>query len=236
MRLRTVIPLAAVLGLTGCNGPLSQLDPEVVRPEAVLDFGTLYKDNCSGCHGADGRGGAANALRSPVYLAIADDFTIRNVTSRGVRGTQMPPFAQSMGGMLTDKQIDAIVRGIRAWARPDAQRDASLPAYSVPEPGDPKSGAEVYTTFCSSCHGPDGRGGKKGSSITNGSYLALVSDQYLRTIVIAGRPELGAPDWRGNVQGRPMSAQEIADVVAWLASRRSPYPGQPYAAAQQLKP
>ena len=43
MKLRTVIPLAAVLGLTGCNGPLSQLDPEVVRPEAVLDFGTVYK-------------------------------------------------------------------------------------------------------------------------------------------------------------------------------------------------
>ena len=33
-------------------------------------------------------------------------------------------------------------------------------------------------------------------------FLALVSDQGLRTIVIAGRPELGAPDWRGNVPGK----------------------------------
>ena len=71
---------------------------------------------------------------------------------------------------------------------------------------------------------PMASGGPKGSAITNDSFLALVSDQGLRTIVIAGRPELGAPDWRGNVRGKPMSDQEVTDVVAWLAvtPRRSP--------------
>jgi hypothetical protein len=62
----------------------------------------------------------------------------------------------------------------------------------------------------------------------NGSYLALVSDQDLRTVVIAGRPELGAPDWRSDIPGRPMSAQEITDVVAWLSAQRRKSPGQPY--------
>ena len=62
----------------------------------------------------------------------------------------------------------------------------------------------------------------------DGSYLALVSDQYLRTIVICGRPDLDAPDWRGNVQGRPMTAQEVSDVVAWLVAQRPQFPGQPY--------
>jgi len=74
----------------------------------------------------------------------------------------------------------------------------------------------------------DGRGGNKASSIVDTAYLALVSDQELRTIVIAGRPELGAPDWRGDVEGRPMSAEEISDVVAWLSSHRAQFPGQPY--------
>jgi mono/diheme cytochrome c family protein len=207
----------------------------VPRPEEVLDFATLYKQNCSGCHGDDGKGGAAIALRDAVYLAIADDSTIRTVASRGVRGTAMPPFAQSMGGELTDKQIDVIVHGIRAWASPDAVRNANLPAYSAAAPGEPKRGGEVYSTFCSSCHGPDGKGAKGGSSIANGSYLALVSDQYLRTLVIAGRRELGAPDWRADVQGRPMSEQEIGDVVAWLASQRPQFPGQPYAESQESK-
>ncbi len=46
--------------------------------------------------------------------------------------------------------------------------------------------------------------------------------------MITGRPELGAPDWRGDVSGKPMSDQEVTDVVAWLASRRIQNPGQPY--------
>jgi cytochrome c oxidase cbb3-type subunit III len=102
-----------------------------------------------------------------------------------------------------------------------------LPSYAAQAAGDPQRGANAYQTYCSSCHGQDGRGGKA-SSIVDGSYLALVSNQQLRTIVIAGRPELGAPDWRGNVEGRPMSPQEITDVVAWLASKRTAIPGAPY--------
>jgi len=236
--LRFVFLLAGILALTACNdlpgrpGPR----PEVVRPDEVLDFNVLYKENCSGCHGADGKGGASIALSNPVYLALADDSVLRSVTAGGVHGTGMPAFAQSNGGSLTDKQIDVIVGGIRAWARPDAQRDANLPAYSAPAPGDAQRGADVYKTFCSSCHGADGQGTKAGSSIVDGSYLALVSDQYLRTIVIAGRPELGAPDWRSDVQGRPMAGQDIADVVAWLVAQRPPYPGQPYATLQARQP
>jgi mono/diheme cytochrome c family protein len=83
----------------------------------------------------------------------------------------------------------------------------------------------VYGTYCSSCHGQNGRGGTKASSIVDGSYLALVSDQQLRTIVIVGRPSLGAPDYRSNVPGHPMSAQDISDVVAWLAAQRPQLPG-----------
>jgi hypothetical protein len=54
----------------------------------------------------------------------------------------------------------------------------------------------------------------------DGSYLALVSDQGLRTTVIAGRPDLGAPDWRGNVRGSAMTSQDVSDVVAWLSAQR----------------
>jgi cytochrome c oxidase cbb3-type subunit 3 len=94
----------------------------------------------------------------------------------------------------------------------------------------------AFGTYCASCHGSEGHGGSKGSAISNDSFLALVSDQGLRTIVITGRPELGAPDWRGNVPGKPMSEQEITDVVAWLASRRVQSPGQPYSASNDAQP
>ena len=157
---------------------------------------------------------------------------MRAVVANGVRGTSMPAFAQAAGGMLTDKQIDALVGGMRArWRRPGILDGANPPSYAAMSAGNAQRGELAYATYCESCHGPGGSGGPKGSAIANHAFLALVSDQGLRTIVITGRPELGAPDWRGNIPGRPVSAQEVTDVVAWLASRRVASPGQPYAAS-----
>ena len=225
-----IFALFGMIACIGCNSAPGRPGPdsEVIPPDQIMEFNVLYASNCSGCHGANGKGGAAVSLSDPVFLAIADDTVIRRVATNGVPGTSMPAFARSTGGMLTDKQIDAIVSGLRSWAKPDALRGVSPPPYAGQPAGNPHHGADVYATYCSACHGPDGKGGEKASSIVSGSYLALVSDQDLRTNVIVGRPELGAPDWRGDVPGRPMSAQEISDVVAWLAARRLQFPGQPY--------
>jgi cytochrome c oxidase cbb3-type subunit III len=228
-----VATLAAILA-SGCGTPHGQpsKSSEVLAPNEVLEFGTLYAENCAGCHGAEGRGGAAIALANPVYLAIADDAAIHKVIANGVRGTAMPPFAESAGGMLTDAQIDVIAKGIRSrWSQQGILDTATVPSYAPKAAGDTQRGEVAYKTYCESCHGPGGSGGRKGSAITNDSFLALVSDQGLRTIVITGRPELGAPDWRGNVPGSPMSNQEVTDVVAWLASHRVSNPGQPYSAS-----
>jgi cytochrome c oxidase cbb3-type subunit III len=229
----TLTALAAIV-LSGCgvqHGKPTN-DSEVLAPNEVLEFGTLYAQNCAGCHGAEGRGGAALALANPVYLAIADDAAIRKVVANGVRGTQMPAFAESAGGMLTDAQIGVITKEIRSrWSKQGILDTAIAPSYAAKSSGAAKRGEVAYKTYCESCHGPGGVGGHKGSAITDDSFLALVSDQGLRTIVITGRPELGAPDWRGNVPGRPMPDQEVTDVVAWLASRRAQNPGQPYSAS-----
>jgi mono/diheme cytochrome c family protein len=217
--------------LSGCGSPHGQplKGSEALAPNEILDFETLYAENCAGCHGAEGRGGAAIALANPVYLAIADDAAMRKVIANGVRGTAMPAFAESACGMLTDKQIDVITTQIRSrLSRPANVDAANLPSYAPKSAGNVSQGEAAYKTYCESCHGPNGRGGPKGSAITDDSFLALISDQELRTIVISGRPELGAPDWRANVPGKPMSDQEITDVVAWLTSRRVQNPGQPY--------
>jgi mono/diheme cytochrome c family protein len=208
-------------------------DSETPAPDEILDFTVLYTENCAGCHGADGRGGAAIALANPVYLAIAGESAMRKVTADGVRGTSMPAFAQSAGGMLTNKQIDVITAQILArWGHPGILNGVEAPSYAAKSAGNAMRGELAYKSFCESCHGAEGRGGKKGSAITDGAFLTLVSDQGLRTVVITGRPELNAPDWRGNVPGKPMSEQEVTDVVAWLASKRAQNPAQRYPAAQ----
>jgi hypothetical protein len=56
----------------------------------------------------------------------------------------------------------------------------------------------------------------------------LISDQSLRSITIAGRPDGGMPDWRADAAGQAMTDQQITDIVAWLASKRIVNPGQPY--------
>jgi len=224
MRQRAIFLALSLAALTACGTRAGEsgrpVEPAVIPPNKIMDFNLLYASNCSGCHGADGKGGAAIGLGDPVYLAIADDAAITRVTSKGVVGTSMPAFAQHSGGMLTDDQIAVIVHGMRSrWAKPDALGNAAAPAYAALDPADAKRGFAVYGTYCSSCHGPDGHGGKA-SSIVDPSYLALVSDQGLRTTVIVGRPELGAPDWRNDIPGKAMSSEEISDVVAWLAAQR----------------
>src|SRR6202171_6368354 len=222
--------MLALAACSGCNGSPGRpkSDSEIIPPSQIMGFRLLYSQNCAGCHGANGKGGAAIALANPVFLAIADDGVIRRTAANGVPGTAMPACAQSAGATLSDKQIDVLVSGIRSWAKSDILNNVIPPPYSSETPGDPKRGAEAYRTYCSSCHGVDGRGGNKASSVVAGGYLALVRGPELRSIGIAGRPELGAPDWRGDVEGRPMSAEEISDVVAWLSSHRTKFPGQPY--------
>jgi cytochrome c oxidase cbb3-type subunit III len=227
---RRAVFLAASLAVTTACGPRDRVESAAIPPNKIMDFRFLYARNCAGCHGLEGKGGLAIGLGDPVYLAIADDSTIRRVTADGVPGTTMPAFAKLSGGMLTDDQVNVIIGGIRSnWAKPDALRDANPPPYAAQNPGDPKRGAATYAVYCSSCHGADGRGGKRASSIVDGSFLALVSDQNLRTTVIVGKPGWGAPDWRSDIPGKPMSPEDVSDVVAWLVAQRP----QPYSTALQ---
>jgi cytochrome c oxidase cbb3-type subunit 3 len=231
--LPAVAVLAGLMMLAACstsNGE-PQTNSESVAPSQVLDFDTLYAQNCAGCHGAQGRGGASISLANPVYLTIVDETKMRTIVANGVRRTSMPAFAQLAGGMLTEQQIEVITSGIFSrWGHKQVLDGANPPSYAAKAAGNVDHGQLVFATYCAFCHGSEGGGTPKGSAITNDSFLALVSDQGLRTVVITGRPELGAPDWRGNVPGRPMTDQEITDVVAWLASRRAQNPGQPYSA------
>jgi len=243
MRLRIAhcqlpICLIALVFLTGCNVRLPGKPSEAERwraPEDVTDFKELYTTNCAGCHGIDGKRGAARSLNDPLYMAFVPDDALRQVVSQGQPGTNMPAFSQKSGGVLTDRQIELIVSGMRAsWSKPDDFKGIPIPTYrasatptngpvfnhvSADATGSVNAGASAYQTYCASCHGPNGTGGSAGS-IVDPNFLNLVSDQGLRTTVVVGRSDLGKPDWRSNLAGHPMSPQEIDAVVAWLAAQR----------------
>jgi cytochrome c oxidase cbb3-type subunit 3 len=223
----------------GCNARLPGKPTEAERwraPADVSDFTELYTQNCAGCHGSDGKLGAARSLNDSLYLSFIPDDALKQVISQGRNGTNMPAFSQQAGGALTDRQIALLISGMRvSWSKPEAFKGVEIPAYSASETvtgkasdgsivnastsGDAPSGARAYQTYCARCHGPNGAGGSAGS-IVDPNLLNLVSDQGLRTTVVVGRSDLGKPDWRSNLPDHPMSPQDIDAVVAWLASQR----------------
>jgi cytochrome c oxidase cbb3-type subunit III len=217
-----LLMLVSCLTVLGC-GPLPgrpKPGPEVPRPDSVVDFATLYRQNCSACHGAQGMNGPSYPLANPNYQALVDEQVLHHVVGEGKPGTLMPAFSVSAGGSLTDRQVDALVNGMRAaWYKAGTLEGANPPPYRSARPADAAHGQQVYSTYCASCHGA-GTGKSKAGSIIDPAFLALLSDQALRTIVIAGRPDIGQPDWHSVLPGHPMSDQEVTDVVAWLSSQR----------------
>jgi cytochrome c oxidase cbb3-type subunit III len=217
------VALAVALGCDQLPGK-PDLSDQPRRPQDVVDFGQLFKQNCSGCHGAAGKLGPAPPLNDPVFQAIVTEKELRRVIRDGRPGTPMTAFALAKGGTLTDTQIDRLVKGIQdsssvpGWGPPSVGKD--LPPYGVGDigTGNVENGKKVFARACATCHGVNGEGGKKGA-VVEPAYLALTSDQALRRIIITGRPDLGMPNYAGHAGGK-LSSQEIQDVTAWLASKR----------------
>jgi mono/diheme cytochrome c family protein len=219
------IVLLAVTGCTRLPGAPKPGD-EVPRPDSVTNFATLYGQNCAGCHGDRGQNGASFDLSNPVYQSWVDDATLRKIIANGESGTQMPAFAKSAGGFLADAQVDALVHGMRASWQKSSSQAGTPPPYTTELKGDATHGQQVYQTACARCHQQPSR------NILSPTFLALVNDQTLRTLIVAGRPDIGQPDWQGDIPGHPLSDQEVTDVVAWLAAQRTQTPGQPYSHPQ----
>jgi mono/diheme cytochrome c family protein len=86
--------------------------------------------------------------------------------------------------------------------------------------GDASAGKAAYTAYCTRCHAAEAIDKTHiAGPIADANYLALISDQGLRTAILSGSPEEGMPDWRG-IAPKPLTDRQVTDIVAWLASLR----------------
>jgi cytochrome c oxidase cbb3-type subunit III len=218
MMKRAGVPFVAMALLSACHHTAA-VDVD------LNDFHFIYHQNCSGCHGDAGKGGPGRQLNDPVYLSLIPKDRLRGVIEKGRPGTAMPAFAQSLGGALSPEQVTSLVDGIeREWAKPVNFGGITPPPYSADAgTGSAVHGKELFDSSCAGCHGPAGRVGP----VTDASFLALVSDQWLRTSILAGQSGRGMPDWRALNRGKPLSGDDVTDLVAYLVSLRPANASQP---------
>ncbi len=230
--LALVALMAAGCDLPGKPNP----DDRPKVPDQILSFAPLFGQNCAGCHGADGVLGPAPPLNDALFLAIISDEELTKVIHDGRAGTPMPPFAQERGGELTDQQIKVLVDGLKSKWGDGEKAGQALPAYAITKvegvqsaPGSRERGQEVFARACAGCHGSMGKGevhqGELRDAINDPAFLALISDQALRRIIITGRPDLGMPTYaeqdRRPKDFQPLTSAEIDDLVALLADWRA---------------
>jgi mono/diheme cytochrome c family protein len=114
------------------------------------------------------------------------------------------------------------------WGLPGPAPGGAPPYPAGDRSGDAGRGRKVFARACANCHGEHGQGTKGGDSpvgaVNDPAFLALVSDQALRRLAITGRPDLGMPNFASdngrNPDFKPLTSEEITDLVALLASWR----------------
>jgi cytochrome c oxidase cbb3-type subunit 3/ubiquinol-cytochrome c reductase cytochrome c subunit len=187
-----------------------------------------YSQQCAACHGANGLHGAARPLADANYLASVGRASLISITTRGVPGGFCPGCGPGSLANWNAAAVASFVDGLLAsWGRGGKASDIPWSVQAAAA-GDASRGRAVYDALCQSCHGAASppRGATAGS-VTDPSYLKLITDQGLRSAVIFGRADMGMPAAGGPFPGqlgRALTGQEVSDVVAFLraaASQRS---------------
>ena len=190
MRYRAILGAGALAGLTLTTFALAQsprpaaaqLDPASVARGAVL-FDSL---SCSGCHGAQGLGGAANAAdltKSALAQTPDNGRTLAAFLQVGRPELGMPASRALSAQEAAD--LSAKIRSLAPPPAPPQQTAAAAARAALPAAlagqdlsiviGDPKIGKAYFNTAearCSTCHAvEDGK-------ISQASNLAHVATRY----------------------------------------------------------
>jgi mono/diheme cytochrome c family protein len=125
--------ISSMVVATGCDFP-GRPNPKdrPVPADQVLSFSALYGQNCAGCHGAEGKLGAAPPLNDGLFRVVVSKDELESIITDGRHTTLMPAFAKEKGGSLTATQIQVIVHEIKG-----------IPYKIVPKQEDELSSAQV---------------------------------------------------------------------------------------------
>jgi cytochrome c oxidase cbb3-type subunit 3 len=142
-------PQAAANSANAVTNPLAGNDA------AIKEGNSLFRGNCSPCHGMNAHGGGRGPdLTSGRWTHGSSDAEIFRTITQGVPGTQMP------ANGFEDSETWAIIAYLRTLT-PGTQKKSATH-------GDTAKGEEIFTTTgaCSTCHMVKGRGGLLGPDLS----------------------------------------------------------------------
>jgi len=189
--------------------------------DGTIELGArLYSENCSVCHGIDGKG-RVGANLDKNWPSIRPDLRVRSVIASGIPGSFMPAWSTEKGGPLSETEIDAITMYILSWQTEGPEVIYPTPTAMVREPieappgitGDPNRGAVLFDQDCAVCHGQDGRG-RIGATIAK-DWPSIRPDLLVKSTIERGVEGTAMPAWSQEFGG-PLSVEEIDNLVAYL--------------------
>lgn len=145
----------------------------IADPEAMKMAQRLFNNNCTVCHGSDGRGsyGFPN-LADDDWLYGGTIETIRQSITQGRKGA-MPAW----GSVIGEEGVDQVAEYV--FKLSGREHDVAKA----------EAGQGVFLTYCAACHGPDGAGMQVLGSpdLTDGAWLYGGSPTLVRHSIRAGR-------------------------------------------------
>lgn len=170
-------------------------------PEQIARGRTLYGISCTGCHGADLRGGdlgGPNLLRSQLSLSDQDGEMIVPVIQGSRQSGGMPAIDMSAADA---KAVAAYVRSILETIGRQGMPPGTGQAPPTILVGDANAGKVYFDSKCAACHSPSGD--------LQGIASRVTDPKLLQNTWVAG----GGRGGRGGAGGAAMSPARMVTVV-----------------------
>jgi cytochrome c oxidase cbb3-type subunit 3 len=151
IRLGLAVALCGALALRAQEKAVT--NPVASDPAAIREGASLFRGNCSPCHGLSARGGGRGPdLTAGRWVHGSSDADIFHTITHGVPGTEMP------ANDFEDSETWAILAYIRSLS----------PAKRETVSGDRAAGEKIFwqTAGCSTCHMVRGQGGVLGPDLS----------------------------------------------------------------------
>jgi len=170
-------------------------------------FGIL----CSACHGKNGEGKdyrmyatGVPSIGNPDFLRVASGDFIRFTMEKGRSLRQMGSWTRDISGLDPGE-----LSGIASFLKQKTGQKEVSSVMSIH--GDADRGEELFTRYCKTCHGKDGKGGVA-VALNQPGFLSMADDRYIIGTLLMGRENTAMPSWS------ILEDRELADLLSLIRS------------------